>query len=464
MAKDPPTPHDAAIDWESFYANYRKPGYIPGYEIVNKLGAGAFGIVFKARKQSIGKDYAIKFLKVDDEAIRDAVVHELDTVRLFAQIDHPNLVSIEDMGHVDGIPYIVMGYAGEENLGHRLAAGRLTRDEAVRLFIQVARGVQALHARMLVHFDLKPANVYLRDDIARVGDYGLSKLVTASRRSLSFGRGTAYYMAPEVLQRRGDHRSDIYSLGVLLYECLVGEVPFRGETEWEVLKQHETATPRYPSTLLPEDRAVLEACLAKEPEARAQSIDALLEMLLGARSPAIASTAQPAAQQASPYPPSDPPARRVGGAPFAPHSAARRHRRRGFVLLALLVGFGLFIARSQRSREGDARLSVGAHVELARQAALASASRAMGEATRVFEVAPVAPPRPALPATGTLVIDAILQTLRHVDAGRIKGRDPLAEALLEMLKASLEHEDVRRSWREALESVLPRSDAPTRPR
>src|SRR5688572_14953706 len=82
------------IDWEAFYRSYRKPGYVPGYEIVNKLGGGMFGLVFKARKESIGKDYAIKFLKVDDDSVRDAVARELESVKFFAQIDHPNLVSI----------------------------------------------------------------------------------------------------------------------------------------------------------------------------------------------------------------------------------------------------------------------------------------------------------------------------------------------------------------------------------
>src|SRR5204862_508178 len=176
---------------------YRKPGYVPGFEIVNKLGGGMFGLVFKARKESIGKDYAVKFLKVDDDTVRDAVVRELDNVSYFAQIDHPNLVSIEDRGTVDGIPYLVMSYAGQETLQKRLSGGRLSRDDALRIFVQAARGVQALHDHSLVHFDLKPANIFLKGDVARVGDYGLSKLVSASRNSLSFGRGTPYYMAPE---------------------------------------------------------------------------------------------------------------------------------------------------------------------------------------------------------------------------------------------------------------------------
>ncbi|MFN8824730.1 MAG: protein kinase domain-containing protein [Planctomycetota bacterium] len=267
------------VDWEAFYRSYRKPGYLPGFEIVNKLGGGMFGLVFKARKESIGKDYAIKFLKVDDDTVRDAVMREIDNVSFFAQIDHPNLVSIEDKGTVDGIPYLVMSYAGEDTLQKRLASGGMTREQALDVFVQAARGVQALHDHSLVHFDLKPANIFLKGDVARVGDYGLSKLVTASRNSLSFGRGTPYYMAPEMLQRRGDARSDIYSLGILLYECLYGDVPFRGDSEWEVLKKHEVATPEFPPHASAADRAIVLRCLQKRPEDRFASVAELLRAL-----------------------------------------------------------------------------------------------------------------------------------------------------------------------------------------
>ncbi len=267
------------IDWESFYRNFRKPGYVSGFEVVNKLGGGVFGVVFKARKESIGKDYAIKFLKVDDEGVRDAVIRELESVEHFAQIDHPNLVSIEDKGVVDGIPFIVMSYAGQHTLRTRIEDKSLSRDDALRIFIQAARGVQALHEHSLVHFDLKPANIFLKGDIARVGDYGLSKLVTESRNSLSFGRGTPYYMAPEMLKRRGDARSDIYSLGVILYECLTGRVPFRGESEWEVLRKHETEAPEIPDHIEGPVRVVLQRCLEKDPERRFQSVRDLLHQL-----------------------------------------------------------------------------------------------------------------------------------------------------------------------------------------
>ncbi|MEM7202860.1 MAG: serine/threonine-protein kinase [Planctomycetota bacterium] len=268
-----------AIDWESFYRNYRKPGYLPGFELLEKLGSGMFGLVFKARKQSIGRDYAVKFLKVDDPSVRDAVLAELESLHWFAQVDHPNLVSIEDRGEVSGIPYIVMAFAGRETLQDRLTAAEANPDELLHLFAQACRGVEALHSRSLVHFDLKPANVFLKGAVARVGDYGLSRLVAHSRNSLSMGRGTPFYMAPEMLQRRGDARSDVYSLGVMLYEILLGDVPFRGDSEWEVLRKHETEAPSIPKTLPTTWRELLSRCLAKQPEERFANAGALVTAL-----------------------------------------------------------------------------------------------------------------------------------------------------------------------------------------
>lgn len=271
------------MDWEAFYKNYRKPDYIPGFEIINKLGGGVFGAVFKARKQSIGKFYAVKFLKVEDDKIKEAVLRELEGLRFFAQIDHPNLVSIEDKGEVDGIPFIVMGYAGDETLKKRLETRPMTADETVHFFHQVCEGVQALHEKSIVHFDLKPGNVFLKSGIARVGDYGLSRLMSESRNTLSFGRGTPYYMAPEMLRKKGDKRSDIYSLGIMLYECLTGEVPFKGDSEWEVLKKHEVEEVRFPRAVPSSFRSIIKKCLAKKPEDRYASVrDMIRELPLGA--------------------------------------------------------------------------------------------------------------------------------------------------------------------------------------
>jgi serine/threonine protein kinase len=304
------------MDWEGFFTHYRKPGFIPGYEIVNKLGSGVFGEVFKARKESIGKFYAIKFLKLQDEKISEAIFKELDSLRHFAHIDHPNLVTIEDQGEAMGIPYIVMSYGGDETLKRRLAAGRLEFDQVDHIFRQIAQGVGALHRKSIIHFDLKPANVFMRDDHARVGDYGLSKLVSESHNTMSIGRGTPYYMAPEMLKRRGDHRSDMYSLGVILFEMVTGEVPFKGDSEWEVLRKHESEAVVIPPEIPDRYRHAIEGCLRKDPETRTDSVELLLSHLDGTASPGApapkASRSAVAGSRPLPVPPPLPSHRRSG--------------------------------------------------------------------------------------------------------------------------------------------------------
>lgn len=267
------------MDWEAFYNSFRQPDFVPGYEIENRLGGGAFGDVYKARKSSIGKAYAVKFLKVEDDDQRKAVQRELDQVRHFASIDHPNLVSIEDMGVVRDVPYLIMGYAGEETLAKRFKAGDLTPVDALQYFTQAARGVLALHDRRLVHFDLKPSNIFLKGDNARVGDYGLSKLLEGGRMTLSFGRGTPMYMAPEMLRSRADHRADIYSLGVILYESLAGDVPFPPDPNGGLVLRDTDDPPVFPEGFPAIARPAVEACLRLDPEDRVSTVSEILELL-----------------------------------------------------------------------------------------------------------------------------------------------------------------------------------------
>ncbi|MEE8466815.1 MAG: serine/threonine-protein kinase, partial [Planctomycetota bacterium] len=267
------------MDWEAFYNSFRKPDFIPGYEIQNRLGGGAFGDVYKARKQSIGKAYAIKFLKIEDDGQREAVQRELGQVRHFAAIDHPNLVTIEDMGTVLDVPYLIMGYAGEETLSRRLKAGKLERDDALLYFTQACRGVLALHDRRLVHFDLKPSNIFIKGDVARVGDYGLSKLLTDGRMTLSFGRGTPQYMAPEILRSRADHRADIYSLGVILFESLSGELPFQPNVDAGLVLREDDDPPEFPEDFPAFVRPVVEGCLRLAADDRFQDVGELLQVM-----------------------------------------------------------------------------------------------------------------------------------------------------------------------------------------
>jgi serine/threonine-protein kinase len=306
MSADPAA---AAPDWEAFHRNLRRPGYVRGYEILGKLGSGMSGHVYRARKASIGKDYAIKFLQIDDAEVARAVQAELDQLRHFAQIDHPNLVAIEDRGLVDGIPFVVMAFAGSETLRDRMPKGAPPAPaDLARLrawFAQAAAGVQALHDHGLVHFDVKPQNVFLKGDVARVGDFGLSKLADGSRASLSAARGTPHYMAPEVLGR-----SDIYSLACILYELLCGQPPFVGDDAWQVMKQHVSTPPTLPPHLSARDREALQRCLAKDPAARFASVRDLLAALgepLAAPAAAAAAPIAPAAAVPPPSPGAPPP-------------------------------------------------------------------------------------------------------------------------------------------------------------
>lgn len=264
------------MDWEAFYNRFREPNFVPGYEIQNRLGGGAFGEVYKARKHSIGKAYAIKFLKIDDDAQRDAVERELETVRHFAVIDHPNLVTIEDLGSVMGVPYLIMGYAGEDTLARRLKQGELDPREALSYFVQTCRGVLALHDRRLVHFDLKPSNVFLKGDVARVGDYGLSKMMADGHSTLSFGRGTPHYMAPEMLRNRADHRADVYSLGVILFESLARQLPYPTSVPGTISVRENDDPPLFPPEFPAAARRVVERCLRLAPADRYADVGELL--------------------------------------------------------------------------------------------------------------------------------------------------------------------------------------------
>jgi serine/threonine-protein kinase len=392
-----------APDWEAFYRDYRKPGYVPGFEITTKLGGGTFGLVFRARRLSIGKDYAIKFLHVEDGVVQKAVMAELEQVKWFAQIDHPNLVSIEDRGEVDGIPYLVMAFAGTETLRDRMVAGQVPsgegKDELLRLFLQAARGLSALHERSLVHFDIKPANVFLKGSVARLGDYGLSKLVTHSRGSLSMGRGTPYYMAPELLQRRGDHRSDVYSLGVMLYEMLCGALPFTGDSEWEVLKKHESEPPVLPPHLGDRERTILMRCLAKDPAARFQSVVDLIAAFGAPAGVGEASrrdgfaTAGAAAAAGKPEPPPLPgcvPPATPASPTASPAAAAREGFARASREAAQHAGV---LARGAFEQAARATREAAQQAEAAIRRGLKAAA-GQGDRTEVPPPPPVAPPPP----------------------------------------------------------------------
>jgi tetratricopeptide (TPR) repeat protein/tRNA A-37 threonylcarbamoyl transferase component Bud32 len=201
------------------------------YEIDSRLGGGGMGVVYKARDLKLGRDVALKFLPQQwshDEGAKQRFVREAQAA---SATHHPNICTIHDIGTAaDGQLFIVMGYYDGPTLKERLEAGPLPIDEALDIATQAADGLAKAHAQGVVHRDIKPGNLILTEDGVRIVDFGLATFVDALQlTSQGSTLGTAAYMSPE--QSRGedlDARTDLWSLGVVLYEMLTGHPPFRG--------------------------------------------------------------------------------------------------------------------------------------------------------------------------------------------------------------------------------------------
>jgi eukaryotic-like serine/threonine-protein kinase len=212
------------------------------YRLESKLGSGGMSTVYLALDQVLDRQVAIKLLHREISEEADQLERFRREARAAARLSHPNLVGVIDAGEDDGRPYIVFEYIEGRTLKRRLQEeGRLPVDEAVAYAIEIGRGLIAAHARKLVHRDVKPQNVLIDPDgRAKVTDFGIArsleqKGMTATGRVL----GTTDYVSPEqAMGEDVDERSDVYSLGVVLYEMLSGDVPFQAETQVGVAMKH----------------------------------------------------------------------------------------------------------------------------------------------------------------------------------------------------------------------------------
>jgi eukaryotic-like serine/threonine-protein kinase len=212
------------------------------YRLESKLGSGGMSTVYLALDEVLDRPVAIKLLHREISEEADQLERFRREARAAARLSHPNLVGVIDAGEDDGRPYIVFEYVEGRTLKRRIhEEGRLPVDEAVAYAIEIGRGLTAAHARKLVHRDVKPQNVLIDPDgRARVTDFGIARSLEAKGLTAT-GRvvGTTDYVSPE--QAMGDdvdERSDVYSLGVVLYEMLTGGVPFEAETQVGVAMKH----------------------------------------------------------------------------------------------------------------------------------------------------------------------------------------------------------------------------------
>jgi tRNA A-37 threonylcarbamoyl transferase component Bud32 len=263
----------------SFMIELSEGAPVGEYEIQKQIGEGAMGTVFSAVHPLIGKTVAIKVLKPElcaNQASIDRFVHEAQAVN---KIGHPNIVDVFSLGELpDGRAYMVMEWLRGEDLKTRLARGPMSVADTCDILDGIARALDAAHAKQIVHRDLKPDNVFLHrvDDgpvMVKLLDFGIAKLVrtTPGSEKTQTGNmlGTPKYISPE--QARGisvDHRSDIYSLGVMAYEMLAGRCPFQGETAMDIVVKHLSDQPPPLSQFAKVPKA-LESCvmrmLAKDP-------------------------------------------------------------------------------------------------------------------------------------------------------------------------------------------------------
>jgi eukaryotic-like serine/threonine-protein kinase len=201
------------------------------YRIVGRLGAGGMGTVYRAHDSRLDRDVALKFLSPQMSSDPDAEQRLLVEARAAAALQHPNVCVVHEIGETpDGHPFIAMALCEGETLKQRLAAGPMAPEEAVAIAAQVAHALHAAHSRQIVHRDVKPGNIILgTDGTVKLLDFGLAKPRDAAMARPGPTPGTIAYMSPE--QVRGeplDHRSDLWSLGVVVYEMVAGQRPFRG--------------------------------------------------------------------------------------------------------------------------------------------------------------------------------------------------------------------------------------------
>src|SRR5262245_5547418 len=274
---------------------------IGNYLVTQKLGEGGMGAVYLADHPSIGKKVALKVLHSEFSTNQEIAARFFNEAKAVNDIGHPNIVDIVDFGIIqqgmnrEQLVYFIMEYLAGLTLTQVIRAeAPMAPERALGIALQGAAALAASHKCGIVHRDLKPDNIILMQrgrerDFVKLLDFGIAKLTSdqpGSRRTRTgIVMGTPAYMSPEQCEGRGfiDHRTDVYALGVVLYEMLTGQVPFRGEGYGEVLVQHMTQAPQKPSTIRglipPHLEAVCLKALEKKPDQRFASMDDFMSAL-----------------------------------------------------------------------------------------------------------------------------------------------------------------------------------------
>ncbi|MBX2803611.1 MAG: serine/threonine protein kinase [Myxococcales bacterium] len=268
--------------------------HIANYEVEAFLGSGGMSSVYRARHRALGSMHAIKVL--DPELGKESTLRQrfLNEGQVLAQVRHPGLVRVTDVVDEHGVAGLVMDLLQGEDLARRLVQGPLPVDQAASILLQVLSAVGHAHEAGVVHRDLKPANIFLvdrpgRTPLVKVLDFGIAKLEGSKATRATGTMGTAQYMSPEQIEdpRRVDARSDLFSLGVVLFEMVAGQPAFTGETDYAIMRRIVSGD----HEVLPERagplRDVVHKALRPEREARYASADAFAAAIAPMASPGV---------------------------------------------------------------------------------------------------------------------------------------------------------------------------------
>jgi WD40 repeat protein/serine/threonine protein kinase len=276
------------------------PPLIPGFEILHELGRGGMGVVYKARQVGLNRLVALKMILAGTHASKKGLARFRQEAEAIAGLRHPNIVQVYDIGEADGVPYLVLEFVEEGNLGQRVRGDPQPLQPAARLLETLARTVHFAHQHQVVHRDLKPANILLAacgvapgatpqaaEFVPKITDFGLAKRLDEPGDAPNTEVvGTPSYMAPEQASGKAQAvgpAADVYALGAILYELLTGRPPFKGATALDTLVQVLNEEPVRPSRLRPDLPRDLETvclkCLNKEPARRYASAAALADDL-----------------------------------------------------------------------------------------------------------------------------------------------------------------------------------------
>jgi serine/threonine protein kinase len=263
--------------------------HVAGYDILELLGRGGMGVVYKARQQGLNRLVALKMVLAGANASAQDLSRFRAEAEAVARLGHPNIVQIYEIGEQDGCPFLALEYVGGGSLAQHLDGTPVAARQAAELVLSLARAVHHAHEQGIVHRDLKPANVLLRSDgTPKIADFGLAKRADSHDAHTQTGAilGSPSYMAPEQASGATDKigpATDVYALGVILYELLTGRPPFKGATLLETIEQvreHDPVPPRFLQPKAPRELEIIcLKCLEKSPARRYASAAALADDL-----------------------------------------------------------------------------------------------------------------------------------------------------------------------------------------